>query len=81
MRPDGSLTLLVAGAADDVADTRSLLAELSGSVVDLGERLGAAQAMKMTSRLLQIVGMVATIEGIQLAERHGIARGTALELL
>ena len=77
----GSVTLVVSGAAADVAEALPLLDELSGSVVDVGARLGAAQAMKMTSQLLQIVGMVATIEGMRLAERYDVARETALEVL
>lgn len=77
----GKLTLAVSGAGRDKAEARFLLDDISGSIVDVGERLGAAQSMKMTSQLLQIVGMLATFEGIELAERHGVPRAAALDLL
>jgi 3-hydroxyisobutyrate dehydrogenase len=77
----GTLTLVISGAGRDKAEARFLLEDISGLIVDVGERLGAAQAMKMTSQLLQIVGMLATFEGIELAERHGVPRAAALDLL
>lgn len=77
----GELTVVASGAEGDLAEARPLLEELAASVVWLGERLGAGQAMKIVSQLLQVVGMIATLEGVELAGRHGVPREAVLEVL
>jgi 3-hydroxyisobutyrate dehydrogenase-like beta-hydroxyacid dehydrogenase len=77
----GRLTIVASGHGGDVEAARPLLEAFATSVVDLGERPGAAQAMKLVSQLLQIVGMVATFEGMALAEGRGVREEAVLAVL
>lgn len=77
----GTLTVVVSGATEDVTAARPLLEHLSRSVVVLGEEVGTAQTVKMVSQLRQIVGMLATIEGVELAVRRGAAEREVLAVL
>lgn len=77
----GTLTLVVSGTTHDVATARPLLADLAASVVVLGEEIGLGQTVKMVSQLRQIVGMVATIEGVELATRRGADEQAVLAVL
>lgn len=77
----GRLTVVASGDGGGVAEVRPLLEAFAESVVDLGERPGAAQAMKIVSQLLQVVGMVATIEGMALAESQGVSEDAVLSVL
>lgn len=76
----GTLTIVVAGAPEDVATARPLLYDLARSVVVLGDPIGLAQTVKMVSQLRQIVGMLATIEGVELAVRKGADEQKVLDL-
>lgn len=69
---DGRLTMLVSGDPGVVEEARRPLSAFSRAVVDLGERPGAAQVVKMISQHQQIIGMLATLEGVGLADAHGI---------
>lgn len=77
----GRLTLVVSGTAHDVATARPLLADLAASVVVLGAEIGLGQTVKMVSQLRQIVGMLATIEGVELATRRGANEQAVLAVL
>lgn len=77
----GTLTLLASGSRDDIASVRPLFEDLADSVVVLGETVGLAQTVKMVSQLRQIVGMLATIEGVELAVARGADEQIVLDVL
>ena len=77
----GTLTIVASGSPDDVAAARAVFGAFASAVVDLGEGVGAGQVMKSVSQLLQIVGMLATIEALELADARGVAAESVLEVL
>lgn len=77
----GTLTIVTSGPPADLAAARPLLCDLARSVVELGDPVGLAQTVKMVSQLRQIAGMLATIEGIQLAVRRGAEEQVVLDVL
>ncbi len=77
----GALTILVSGWRDDVASVRPLFDDIARSVVVLGEAVGLAQTVKTVSQLRQIAGMLATIEGVELAVRRGADEQVVLDVL
>lgn len=68
----GASVFVVSGDAAGRQGARALLEDLGRSTVDLGDEPGRAQAMKLVSQLVQIVGMLATFEGVELARAHGL---------
>lgn len=78
---DGSMTVVVSGADPDFARASPLLTDLAAQTPHLSSELGAAQATKVVSQLLQIVGMLATLEGVALAERHHVSERDLLAVL
>jgi len=77
----GALTIVTSGAAADIAAARPLLTALASSVVDLGRTPGTGQVMKIVSQMLQIVGMVATLEAMEMAVAQGVAEDVVLRVL
>jgi 3-hydroxyisobutyrate dehydrogenase len=69
----GESLFLLAGEAGARERTRGLLDDLGRDTVELGDDPGSAQAMKLVSQLIQIVGMLATFEGVELARGHGLS--------
>jgi len=74
------LTLMVGGDESDVALARPLLDRLASHVVYAGP-LGNGQIVKMINNLCSAVSLVATMEGVLLAARHGIAPKAVAEAL
>jgi 3-hydroxyisobutyrate dehydrogenase-like beta-hydroxyacid dehydrogenase len=77
----GTLVVPLAGAAAAKERARPVLDCFTAAVVDVGERLGAAQVVKDVSQQRQIIGMVATIEGIALAAGEGVDEELMLDVL
>lgn len=77
----GTLTIVASGGSDDVALARPLLDDLARSVVVVGDTVGLAQTVKMVSQLRQVVGMLATFEGVELAVRRGVEEQVVLDVL
>lgn len=77
----GTLCILTSGSEDDVAVVRPLLDTLAASVIYLGKAVGAAQTVKVVVQLRQILGMLATIEGVELADRLGADPHALMEIL
>lgn len=77
----GTLVVPLAGAAAAKERARPVLECFSAAVVDVGEGLGAAQVVKDVSQQRQIIGMVATIEGIALAAGEGVDEELMLDVL
>lgn len=74
------LTLMVGGDEDDVALARPLLERLASHIVYCGP-LGSAQVVKMINNLCSAVSLVATMEGVLLAAKHGIPPKAVAEVL
>jgi 3-hydroxyisobutyrate dehydrogenase-like beta-hydroxyacid dehydrogenase len=77
----GTLVVPLAGVAAAKERARPVLECVTAAVVDVGERLGAAQVVKDVSQQRQIIGMVATIEGIALAAGAGVDEELMLDVL
>jgi 3-hydroxyisobutyrate dehydrogenase-like beta-hydroxyacid dehydrogenase len=76
----GDLTIMVGGEADDLERARPVLDALAKRVFHLGS-LGSGAAMKLAVNTL-IFGLNGALsEGLVLAERAGIERGLAYEVL
>lgn len=77
----GSLIVPVAGDQAGLNQVRPVLDTFSASVIHVGERLGAAQAVKDVVQQVQIIGMLATIEGLALAAGEGVEEDLMLEIM
>lgn len=80
MAAAGDCTYVVSGEASAKARALPLL-QATGRVVELGERLGEAQAMKSISQVLQIVTMLTTFEMMQLGDGYGLTEEDVLEVV
>lgn len=69
----GDSLFVISGDSRARQRVHALLGDLGSSTIDLGDEPGSAQAMKLVSQLVQIVGMLATLEGVQLARAHGLS--------
>lgn len=76
----GNLSIMVGGDAEAFAKARPILEVIGPKVTHVGQN-GLAVSMKIATNLSLAVQMLAFSEGVLLAERSGIARATALEVL
>ena len=76
----GKLSVMVGGDEDVFARVRPVLEAIGPKVFHLGPS-GAAVTMKIATNLSLAVQMLAFSEGVLLAEKSGIARETAVEVL
>jgi len=76
----GSLTLMLGGAADDVAACRPALDAISARLFHMGP-VGAGHAMKLVHNMILHSSFLATCEGLRLAERAGIDAKRAVDVL
>jgi 3-hydroxyisobutyrate dehydrogenase-like beta-hydroxyacid dehydrogenase len=82
-RPEAALArklwVLMAGPQPARARVAPILAQLGQRVVDLGETLAAAAAMKLAGNFMILAAIESMGEAMLLAERHGVARETFAE--
>lgn len=76
---DGTLAIIVGGAADTVAQVVGLLKTM-GSTMHIGA-LGSGHAMKALNNYVSAVGLTAACEAVIVAERFGIEPQTAVDVL
>jgi 3-hydroxyisobutyrate dehydrogenase and related beta-hydroxyacid dehydrogenases len=76
----GKLSVMVGGDAEVVERVRPILEAIGPKVFHVGPN-GAAVTMKIASNLSLAVQMLAFSEGVLLAEKSGIAREKAVEVL
>jgi len=76
----GKLSIMVGGDADVYERVRPILLDIGPKVFHLGPN-GSAVTMKIAVNLQLHVQMVAFSEGVLLAEKSGIARDTAVEVM
>ena len=76
----GKLSVMVGGRRETFEQVKALLQEIGPKVTYVGEN-GLALSMKIATNLSLAVQMLAFSEGVLLAEKSGIARETAVEVL
>jgi 3-hydroxyisobutyrate dehydrogenase-like beta-hydroxyacid dehydrogenase len=76
----GTLSVMVAGHRETFERVKPLLLDLGPKVTYVGDN-GLALSMKIAINLSLAVQMLAFSEGVLLAEKSGVARGTAVEVL
>lgn len=76
----GKLTMMVGGRAETFAKIHPLLLDIGPKATHVGDN-GLAVSMKIAINLSLAVQMLAFSEGVLLAEKAGIARKTAVEVL
>jgi 3-hydroxyisobutyrate dehydrogenase-like beta-hydroxyacid dehydrogenase len=76
----GALAVMVGGSADAFERARPVLLDIGPKVTHVGAN-GLALAMKIASNLGLAVQMLAFCEAVLLAEKSGIARSVAVEVL
>ena len=76
----GKLSVMVGGRAETFERVKSVLYDLGPKVTHVGDN-GLALVMKIATNLSLAVQMLAFSEGVLLAEKSGIARETAVDVL
>ncbi|MGA8528635.1 MAG: NAD(P)-dependent oxidoreductase [Acidobacteriaceae bacterium] len=76
----GNLSIMVGGTAETFERLRPLLLDIGPKVTHVGEN-GLALVMKIASNLSLAVQMLAFSEGVLIAEKSGIDRRVAVEVL
>jgi 3-hydroxyisobutyrate dehydrogenase-like beta-hydroxyacid dehydrogenase len=77
---EGKLSVMVAGRRETFERLKPLLQDIGPKVTYVGDN-GLALAMKIAVNLSLAVQMMAFSEGVLLAEKSGIARETAVDVL
>ena len=77
---EGTLSILVGGAAADLERARPVLSVLGKRITHCGP-LGAGQTVKACNQILCALNMVGIVEALQLADASGIPAATVLEAL
>jgi 3-hydroxyisobutyrate dehydrogenase-like beta-hydroxyacid dehydrogenase len=77
---EGKLSIMVGGDRDAFERALPILQDIGPKVTHVGAN-GLAAAMKIATNLSLAVQMLAFSEGVLLAEKSGIARATAVEVL
>ncbi len=77
---EGKLSVMVGGRKETFERVKPLLEDIGPKVTYVGEN-GLALVMKIATNLSLAVQMLAFCEGVLLAEKSGIARATAVDVL
>jgi putative dehydrogenase len=78
---EGTMTIMVSGAAATVDECRPLLAAISGKCFVVGDRPGAAATFKVLNNQLAAVNLAAGAEAMALAIRAGVDPQQFLEVV
>src|SRR6202790_3827386 len=77
---EGKLSVMVGGRKETIEKVKQLLHDIGPKVTHVGDN-GLALVMKIGTNLSLAVQMLAFCEGVLLAEKSGIARETAVDVL
>src|SRR5256885_2146596 len=77
---EGKLSVMVGGRKETLEKVKPLLQDIGPKVTHVGDN-GLALVMKIGTNLSLAVQMLAFSEGVLLAEKSGIARETAVDVL
>lgn len=69
---EGTLTLMVGGADEDVEQCRPFFQAVAANVFHVGTEVGAGQAAKLANQLLVVTNLVAAAEALTLGARSGV---------
>ncbi len=78
---EGTLTIMLAGAAPTLAALRPLFEAMGGNLFGVGEQPGMAQAAKLANQLMLAVNMLGITEGLRIAGRHQVDEHQLMALL
>src|SRR6476661_2574463 len=77
---DATLSIMVGGAAQDVAEARPILDAVGGTVVHVGGN-GAGQTVKAANQLIVAANIEALAEAVVFLKAYGVDLGPALDVL
>ncbi|HEY8581548.1 MAG TPA: NAD(P)-dependent oxidoreductase [Capillimicrobium sp.] len=75
-----TLSIMASGDAAAIARVRPLLDRL-GTVAVVGDRPGQGQAVKLANQVMMAAAMAGTVEGLEIAARHGVGEDRAREVI
>lgn len=78
---EGTVSLMLAGPEEVIAQQSQLLAALSSQLIRISERLGDGARTKLVNNLLAGINLVGAAEAMALAERLGLALDTTLDVI
>ena len=78
---DGSMSLMLAGRADVVAQSETLVSALSSRVFRISERVGDGARTKLVNNLLAGINLVGAAEALAMAQAMGLDRGRTLDVI
>jgi 3-hydroxyisobutyrate dehydrogenase-like beta-hydroxyacid dehydrogenase len=78
---DGRLTIMVSGAAPDVAAAGPLLEVLGATIFIVGDRAGQGQCVKVINNLMSACSIAITAEAASLGVKAGVDPRTLLEVV
>jgi 3-hydroxyisobutyrate dehydrogenase len=77
---DGTLAIMVGGAASDIERARPLLAAMGREIFPTGP-LGSGHAMKALNNYVSAAGLAAAAEAVMIGERFGLDPNTMVDIL
>ena len=77
----GTIAVMAAGAAEDVARVRPALDAMAKNIFHVGTEPGQGQAMKVLNNFLSATAMAATSEAVIFGEANGLNMKTMLDVL
>jgi 2-hydroxy-3-oxopropionate reductase len=77
----GALTIMVAGAPENVAIARPALEQLGSRIFVVGDRPGQGQAVKVINNLMSACSIAITAEATSLGVKAGVDPATLLEVV
>lgn len=77
---DGTLAIMVGGAAGDFAEVRPLLECMGGSIVHCGD-VGAGNVAKLANQIIVGLNLAAVAEALALVARAGVDPATVVEAI
>lgn len=77
----GRLTMLVSGSAAPVAGITPWLGRIGPKVVNLGDRPGLAQTMKVVNNFIMAANMIVASEGLVMGAKAGLDAARMMEVL
>ena len=77
----GQLTVMVAGASENIATARPVLELLGSRIFIVGDRPGQGQAVKVINNLMSACSVAITAEAVSLGVKAGLDPATLLEVV
>ena len=78
---DGTMSMMIGGPADLVAEFADLFADVAGRTFHIGESVGDGSKVKIVNNMLAAVNLVAAGEAMALAERMGLDPRTVFDVV